>query len=105
NGMVRHVLVRRHLPTRTRQIGRVKVEPLQLGADPADNAVKRYLRAVYSVFDRPQHHAFRIRAVPGIRLETLHLEAIDHDVRGWIIGHTWGLQTQEYLMSNLPRIF
>jgi hypothetical protein len=49
--MVRHVLVRRHFPTRTRQIGR---------------AVK----------------------VPDIRLETLHLEAIDHDVRGWIIGHT-----------------
>ena len=23
--------------------------------------------------------------VPGIRLEALHLEAIDHDVRGWIM--------------------
>jgi hypothetical protein len=45
NGMVQHVLVRRHFPARTRQIGRAKVAPLQLGADPADNALKRYLRA------------------------------------------------------------
>ena len=43
--------------------------------------------------------------VPGIRLETLHLEAIDRDVRGSIIGRRWGVLTRECLMSNLRRTF